>query len=207
MSIIKKENQNRGKALFLFLILIFLWTGRESKVYALEEGTDLCDITIETASPAAPGEILAVYKIGEATRIEQTIRFRPLEQFQEIITMSRLTSAQEVQEAIRQLDRLSKEKLAEVQLNDDGKSILQVPPGIYLIEQLDFRKIHIQSALIAVPIYGSEGFRNDAEICLKTSPEESPATGDTQRTAWYYLIMLLSLCIGYAVWKIRQRRA
>ena len=62
----------------------------------------------------------------------------------------RLTSAREVQEAIRQLDQLSKERLAEVRLNDDGKSVLQVPPGIYLIEQFDFQKIHVQSALIDV---------------------------------------------------------
>lgn len=148
-----------------------------------------------------------MYKIGEATRTEQTVRFRPLERFEEIITISELTSAREVQEAIRQLDQLSKERLAEVRLNDDGKSVLQVPPGIYLIEQFDFQKIHVQSALIAVPIYGPEGFRTEAEICLKTAPEESPPTGDTQRTVGYFVLMLLVFCAGAAVWKIRKRRA
>lgn len=194
--------------LFLLCIFFAFRSGIEGDViYAQEESENSgCQIKIETAAPEAAGETLAVYKIGEAVETDQTVRFILAERYRDALDLKQIQLAEDVQKAIRILDRFPKEKITELVLDAQGKTALTAAPGVYLIEQSEFKSVKVQPALLAVPLLNPKGgYDNTVRLCMKTAPVTQPQTGDNQNILLYLWILLLSACAGGAA-IIRRRK-
>lgn len=214
--------KNKNKILTLVLIFCFIFFINSSKfVYAVQDG--ILNFTIKYKDEAISGLELSIYQVADLSEDRDLYRvkspFKYEGAFKDIrTTQDHLRLALEFE---RQ-SHLTKE-FRKLNSDQEGKiSFKGLEDGIYLVVQTGASKkasdyTRLQSFLVAVPEYRDGNWDYIVNAIPKTElkakdkpskppespprtppekPKESyPKTGDDSHLSWWFLMLLLSVCL------------